>query len=150
MLAIRSLLPVLLSSIMWGCASAIADDPLALAAPSSSGGAGVAAPPARTSIRSSRPVGHDFITAAEIETTARVGTAFDLVLRRRPNWLRQRNGGDVQVYRDGVRLGDRTGLRQIPIHDVGSISFLNGIVATQRFGSNHSEGAIVVQTRSGA
>lgn len=82
-----------------------------------------------------------------------VQNALQAVQRLRPNFL-QTHGGmsssmtqgpqDVVVYVDNTRMGGPSSLSQIPITDVKEIQYLNGPDATQRFGTGHGSGAIIV------
>ena len=51
---------------------------------------------------------------------------------------------DVVVYVDNTRMGGPATLAQIPITDVKEIQYLNGTDATQRYGTGHGSGAIIV------
>lgn len=101
----------------------------------------------------SRPRGsRDRITADELATID-VQNALDAVRRLRPNFLQTHGGAtssitqgsqDVVVYVDQTRMGGPSALAQIPINDVKEIQYLNGTDATQRFGTGHGSGAIIV------
>lgn len=94
----------------------------------------------------------DVITEEELARVD-VQTALDAVRRLRPNFL-QTHGGksssitqgpqDVVVYVDNTRMGGPSALSQIQITDVKEIQYLNGPDATQRFGTGHGSGAIIV------
>lgn len=77
-----------------------------------------------------------------------------LVQAHRPAWLRQRGKSSmrsaeyVKVYQDGIRLGGPGALRQIATRSVSEIRYLDGMTATQRFGTDHGNGAILVSTRN--
>jgi outer membrane cobalamin receptor len=119
-------------------------------ASSPAGGAGAtqqsSASPSRS--RSAR----DLITSEELAKLD-VQNALDAVRRLRPNFL-QTHGGlsssisqgpqDVVVYVDNTRMGGPASLAQIPITDVKEIQYLNGPDATQRYGTGHGSGAIIV------
>jgi outer membrane cobalamin receptor len=85
-----------------------------------------------------------------------VQNALQAVQRLRPNFL-QTHGGmsssmtlgpqDVVVYVDNTRMGGPSALSQIPITEVKEIQYLNGPDATQRFGTGHGSGAIIVTRR---
>lgn len=110
---------------------------------------------------SSSPVrrgGANLITAEEIAGSgAGMETAFDIVQRLRPAMLRSRatsfganNQGQqvpVLVYSDDVRLGTVENLRTIPATQVREIRYISATDATQRWGTNHSSGAIQVLTK---
>ncbi len=53
---------------------------------------------------------------------------------------------EIAVYVDGNRLGGVGELRQVPANLVASIEYLDGPSATIRFGTGHSQGAIVIVT----
>jgi len=121
----------------FGCASSPAGTP---------GATQQASSPSRS--RSSR----DLITSEELAKLD-VQNALDAVRRLRPNFL-QTHGGlsssitqgpqDVVVYVDNTKMGGPASLAQIPITDVKEIQYLNGPDATQRYGTGHGSGAIIV------
>lgn len=92
------------------------------------------------------------ITRAEIDE-AGPSSAYDLVQKLRPIWLRKRGNTsvsqetDVVVYFDGVRMGEREALREISSTNVESLEFLDARRATARYGEGHVAGAILVRTR---
>ncbi len=96
----------------------------------------------------------NIITAEEIRT-ATASNAYELVQMLRPGWLRTRgaqsiyNEGTIMVYYDQVRLGGPEALRSIPINAVTSLQFIDAASATQRWGTGHSHGAILVSSQSG-
>lgn len=90
------------------------------------------------------------------EEMARAGhnDAFSAVQSMRPQWLRVRGassmGGtseSIQVYLDGSRLGGVEHLRSLTVMSISTISYLDGLEATQRYGIGHGAGAILVSTR---
>lgn len=96
----------------------------------------------------------DLITEEEIRRSPHAN-ALELVQALRPNWLRARgtdsfnNPGQVQVYRDDVRLGGVETLRSIITLEVASIQFFDGLTATNRWGLDHGNGVIFVTTVKG-
>jgi hypothetical protein len=92
------------------------------------------------------------ITSAEIEATGHAD-AHSLVQALRPQWLRVRGASSIsgtetlKVYLDGSLLGGPDHLRRISTQSIGSIRYLDGIDATQRWGLDHGSGAIVVSSR---
>jgi hypothetical protein len=101
-----------------------------------------------------RPSGsRDVISSAEIEAATQLN-AYDLVQSLRPRWFRVRGSGSinrpefVKVYRDGTYIGPPGALSQISVRQISEIRFLDGFAATQRFGTDHGNGAILVSTRS--
>jgi hypothetical protein len=90
------------------------------------------------------------ITENELATTSAL-TALDAVKRLRPNFLTARGAsplnlaeGGIAIYAEGVRLGGVSSLNDIFVQDVHEIQYLSGVEATQRFGTGHSNGAILV------
>src|SRR3954453_14098888 len=80
--------------------------------------------------------------------------AYALVRSLRPAWLRGSRGASsnaeatpVVVYRDGVKMGNHSELRSIPTLQIREIRYLDAMAATQRFGMDHSGGAILVTTQ---
>lgn len=94
----------------------------------------------------------NLITRAEIDE-AGPSSAYDLVQKLRPVWLRERGAvsftdeTDVAVYLDGGRVGGREELRSIHTHNIETLEFLDARRANNRFGSGHVNGAILVRTR---
>jgi hypothetical protein len=94
------------------------------------------------------------LSAAELRGTHHT-SVYDLVAAQRPQWLRVRgqdlvrSGEDVVVYRDQFRLGNRAALRQINVREAQEIRYLDPVQARTRWGVDHSNGAIVVITRTG-
>ena len=101
---------------------------------------------------SSRRGSPDRITQDELATID-VQNALQAVQRLRPSFLQNRGGAsssitqgpqDVVVYVDQTRMGGPQTLSQIPITDVKEIQHLSGTDATQRYGTGHGSGAIIV------
>ena len=94
----------------------------------------------------------NMITRTEIDE-AGPSSAYDLVQKLRPIWLRKRGNTsftrntDVVVYLDGVAMGDREALRSLSTPEIESLEFLDARRATVRFGEGHTAGAILVKTR---
>ena len=111
------------------------------------------------------------LTSEEIR--ARPGaTVHDLIRSKRPSWLSVRGsatfetrtvqdpysaspkpmtvGAEPQiiVYVDDVRRGSQEVLRSMSTDDVESIERLDAASATQRFGTGHEHGAIVIRRRT--
>ncbi len=98
------------------------------------------------------------LLADEIEEYG-VLTAAEAVELCRPQWLHTRSspsqspysqnpdGSPPVVYLDGVRLGDVRELERIRSEMVERMEFLAPTDATNRFGTNHAGGAILVTTR---
>ena len=86
---------------------------------------------------------------------AQVATAYQIVARLRPEWLRRRGrasvrdptAGAVIVYLDGMRQGGVSALNAIVAETVLEMEYLNGQEATTRFGTGHGGGVILVRLR---
>jgi len=95
------------------------------------------------------------ISTAELEASP-YANVFEVVQALRPNWLRLKGATTfkqveyVRVYLDGSLLGAPEQLRQVSTRSIASIRFLDGVAATQRWGLDHGQGAIVVSTRNEA
>lgn len=121
--------------------------PLAVAASacsSSSGGS------AATQQSRSRGASRNVITLDELASVD-VQNAYQAVQRLRPNFLQTRGNvsitqgrQEIVVYIDQTRMGGPNSLAQIPITEVKEIQYLSGTDATQRFGTGHGSGAIIV------
>ena len=94
----------------------------------------------------------NLITAEQL-AAAPYGTAFEVVQSLRPNWLRLRGRTSIsqqetiKVYLDDSLLGTVDQLRNITTRSISSIRYLDGVRATERWGLDHGQGAIVVSTR---
>lgn len=92
------------------------------------------------------------ITMDQVNAT-RYSTAFEVVQALRPQWLRGRGrtsvnlSESVKVYIDDALLGEPEQLRNITARSIGSIRYLDANEATQRWGMDHGQGAIMVSTR---
>jgi hypothetical protein len=94
------------------------------------------------------------IERADVEAVS-TRDALQLVQRLRPQWLRGRGSTSLRspgatlpvVYLDGVRYGEVDSLRQIDSEAVWRVEFLSAPDATNRFGTGHAGGAILVMTR---
>jgi hypothetical protein len=126
------------AAVVCGCASS----------PSGASGASQQSAGAPAPRRSSS----DRITADELATLD-VQNALQAVQRLRPSFLQNRGGAsssitqgpqDVVVYVDQTRMGGPSTLAQIPITDVKEIQHLSGTDATQRYGTGHGSGVIIV------
>jgi len=101
------------------------------------------------------------ITQAEIAESG-ASTALQAIQRLRANMLNMRGaaGGfgnapdpGIVIYSDNVKIGsisssDKSVLEGILASDVARIEFLNSQDATQRFGTGHIRGAILITRRS--
>ena len=91
------------------------------------------------------------------EEIAKAGSqdAFSAVRTLRPHWLGNRGPSSirtnvtVKVYLDGALLGGPEYLRQITTSSISSLRYLDALEATQRYGLDHGQGAILAFTRAG-
>ena len=93
---------------------------------------------------------------------------YQLIKSARPHWLSTRGLTTLQtvrganavrrpttmavtperiVYVDNSRFGTHASLRSLQSDDVASLEYLNANAATQRFGTGHAHGAILVYRR---
>jgi hypothetical protein len=89
----------------------------------------------------------DIITADEIMKEPVINSAFQAVERLRPQWLVSRKARAV-VYWDNVRQGGIESLRGIVASNVAEIRFIDSHEATTRFGTGHTNGAIIVVSKA--
>jgi hypothetical protein len=95
------------------------------------------------------------ITAAEIQASPATNV-HQLITSLRPGWLQTRggsvarseDGGNVIIYLNQARLGGPGELQQMTLEGITSIAFVDARTATQRWGTGHAQGAIVVSTTS--
>jgi hypothetical protein len=94
------------------------------------------------------------ITAEQVEQAAeRYNSAYGIIENLRPLWLRKRgrssimNESDIAVYVDGSRYGTPSDLRSISAMSVESLRFFPPAEATNRFGTGHVHGIIMVYTK---
>lgn len=114
-----------------------------------------------TSVRSGRPPARDIISREEVDATD-VTTAYELVQRLHPQWLRSRgqvtmSGAGAEqpdpaaigpvVYLDRSRRGDVEQLRSISVQTIAEVIYFNGRDASFSFGAGHGGGVIQVITR---
>ncbi len=78
-------------------------------------------------------------------------TAFEVIQQLRPQFLSGMSGGlsnaGLWVYMDGSQLGRSSELRNIRMREVEEIRYLSGSEATNRYGTGHSGGALVIRRR---
>lgn len=94
------------------------------------------------------------LTADEIAEMV-VTTAYDAVQQYRTHWLHSRaaptfsnpNASPPVLYLDGIRMDDISELGRIRADVVERMEYLSPSEATNRFGTNHNGGAILVTTR---
>ena len=98
-----------------------------------------------------QPSNRNVLTSEEIQRSGYTD-GFMAVQSLRPQWLQirgrtSRNPETVKVYLDGSLLGSADQLRQIMTRSISSMRYYDGLEATQRWGLDHGQGAIVVSTR---
>jgi hypothetical protein len=122
----------------------------------SSGTAGQPSDPQTTTVSSPAPVRQrkdpNVITEAELSSRSTL-TARQAIEQLRPQFLRIRGtttlgnaqtGDVIWVYVDGTRMGQLDVLHNIGVHEVREIRYLNPSEATNRYGTGHVQGAILV------
>lgn len=93
------------------------------------------------------------LTAEQIHD-APGSNAYEVIRTIRPRWLQKRGvqsinaEGDIVVYYDNTRMGGPEALRSIPSMGIVRMEFLDASSATQRWGTGHTHGAILVVSRS--
>ena len=99
------------------------------------------------------PSSRNTLTAEEM-LRAGYPDAFMTVQSLRPSWLRargttsfSRTASSIKVYLDDSLLGGPESLRSITMRSISTIRYLDGLQASERWGLDHSMGAIVVVTR---
>ncbi len=82
-------------------------------------------------------------------------SGLEAVRRLRPNWLRVRGQATfrqgvagIRLYVDGRRYNDIFELGRIRTSDIREMRFLTGREATMRYGTDHGDGAILVELKS--
>jgi hypothetical protein len=104
--------------------------------------------------KSSAPRDRSTLTREDIQSSGAVD-AFTVVQTLRPQWLMKRgtttlNQSEfIKIYLDGNLMGGPEHLRQISTHSIESIRFMDGLDATQRYGLDHGQGAVLVYTKRG-
>jgi hypothetical protein len=121
--------------------------------------AGCASSAATPSVEQSgtRPARRDanVITMDELVASPQ-GDLLSAVQTLRPAFLQTRGASSfgiatapeaIQLYVDGVHVGDVSVLRQYQARDVKEVRKLSAADATQKYGTGHSQGAILVTRR---
>ena len=94
------------------------------------------------------------LTIEDIQRTGAVD-AFTAVQALRPQWLSNRGSTSfrqsehVKVYLDGSLMGGPEHLKQIATTSIETIKHMDGLEATQRYGLDHGQGAVLVFTKKG-
>jgi hypothetical protein len=121
----------------------------------SSGTAGQAGEPQTTTVSAPVPRQRkdpNVITEAELASRPTL-TARQAIEQLRPQFLRTRGTttlGNAQtadviwVYVDGTRMGTLEVLNNIGVHEIREIRYLNPSEATNRYGTGHVQGAILI------
>ncbi len=95
------------------------------------------------------------ITEAEIAYEKDISNAYEAIQRLRPAMLRKRMGArtpdgasaDIEIWVDGRHVGQLESLNSIQAEQIKEIRFLSASDATLRFGTGHTEGAIVITSK---
>jgi hypothetical protein len=125
----------------------------------SSGTASQAGEPQTTAVSSSataRPrKDANLITGDELASRSTL-TARQAIEQLRPQFLRTRGTttlgnaqtkDEIWVYVDGTRMGDLQVLNNIGVHEIREIRYLSPSEATNRYGTGHVQGAILIVRR---
>jgi hypothetical protein len=95
---------------------------------------------------------NDYISTREVRTV-NAENAYDAISSLRRGWLTRRRGEqsvtvptDVVVYYNNARMGGLESLRQISMGTVTWIRYFDARRAQYKWGSGHSQGAILVST----
>jgi hypothetical protein len=93
------------------------------------------------------------ITREEIQAR-NAANIYELIQSLRPNWLRGQRGTSsilrqvpTKVYQDGILMGSVDYLRTLNPAHVTAMQYLDATEATQRYGTDHTAGAILISTR---
>ena len=73
--------------------------------------------------------------------------ALQAIERLRNQWLRTRSGDAPQLYVDGARRGSLGDLQSILSTEIEQMEYMSAGDATNRFGTGHTGGAILVTMR---
>ena len=92
------------------------------------------------------------ITSDELASRSTL-TARQAIEQLRPQFLRTRGTttlgnaqtkDEIWVYVDGTKMGDLQVLNNIGVHEISEIRYLNPSEATNRYGTGHVQGAILI------
>ena len=97
---------------------------------------------------SPRPAGASTnrIVQAELEALPQMN-ALQAIERLRNQWLRTRSGDAPQLYVDGARRSSLGDLQSILSTEIEQMQYMSASDATNRFGTGHAGGAILVTMR---
>lgn len=101
------------------------------------------------------PAERNVLTQQEIEQSQSI-TAYDMIRALRPRWLSERgvtsfrSNNPIMLYVNDNRVGTIERLRDYAPRDLREARFLDATQATQRFGTGHRSGAVMLYLRSGA
>lgn len=101
-----------------------------------------------TAMRDRDVIGPDELATVEVRTTA-----LQMIQRLRPFWLRSRgpvgvrNEPPIPVYVNNQRVSESAPLERYTAGELLELRFLNASLATQRFGTGHPSGAILLTLR---
>lgn len=94
------------------------------------------------------------LLASEIATIPGT-TAYDAIMRLRPEFLRTRGADSPsnplpmtpEIYVDDMHLGGIETLRTLRAEQIARVEYLGASDATTRFGTGHTAGVILIKTR---
>lgn len=93
-------------------------------------------------------------TVVELDEAAlSEGSVYQLLTRRHAGWLASRGPFEypqragVVVYLDGVAIGNKSVLRQIPVSRVAEIRRYDAVEAGRELGFDHGAGAILLTSK---
>ena len=94
---------------------------------------------------------HNVVTAEDLQRAGDVNL-YEALGQLRPTFLRSRGAiigattppAPIQVYIEGMRMGETDHLRQILAKNVAEVRFLEPQQAIARFGGNNTGGALVI------
>jgi len=102
---------------------------------------------------STTPAGDSHLITAEELKDAPYSNLYDLIQARRPRWLQSYASGGRQwaapeVFMGNREMGGPEALRQIPLTSVAQVRYYERSEAQARFGPEHENGVILVQSRA--
>lgn len=100
---------------------------------------------------------NDYISTAEVRASS-AENAYDAISSMRRNWLTRKRGEqsvslgsappEIIVYYNNARMGGLESLRQISLGTVTWMRYFDARQAQYKWGSGHSQGAILVSTET--
>lgn len=104
--------------------------------------------------KGAQQIDRSLIAETEIRSVAQGTSVTQIVQRYRPEWLRGRGRTTIRgrratlmVYVNDQRTVDMEMLNSLTAEQVREIRFLDAVAATQRFGTDHGAGALMIILR---